>query len=58
LNGSGDSDAITVGATSIYEIDLGGVGHITGLRFLPESLAKYTSLSGHSLIVDFVYEGV
>lgn len=60
LNGSEDFDAISIGATGIYEINLGGIGYITELRFLPESLERYykTAQNGKRLIVDFVYEGV
>ena len=60
LNGSSDFDAISIGLTGIYEINLEGLGYITGLRFLPESLNNFysTEAEGHRLIVDFVYEGV
>lgn len=60
LNGATADNAITIGLTGIYEIDLGGIGYISALRFLPETLAKYDEVpkNGRRLIVDFVYEGV
>ena len=59
LNNSTNENAISLGATGIYEINLEGMGYITSLRFLPESLEEYykTEDTGHRLIVDFVYEG-
>ena len=60
LNGSENFDAITIGATGVYELDLGEIGYITELRFLDTSLNYYypTIDYGKRLIVDFVYEGV
>lgn len=61
LNGSKDEDAITIGNTGVYEIDLGGVGYISSLRFLESKLNEFypeKSSEERRLIVDFIYEGV
>lgn len=59
LNGSKESDAITISNTGVYEIDLNGIGCITELRFL--NLDRYYPRDSineeKKLIVDFVYEG-
>ena len=60
INGSEDEDAIMIGNTGIYEIDLDGVGYISSLRFLEYDLKKFYPESSEErrLIVDFIYEGV
>ena len=60
INGSEDKDAIMIGNTGIYEIDLDGVGYISSLRFLEQDLDEFYSEASESkrLIVDFIYEGV
>ena len=60
INGSEDKDAIMIGSTGIYEIDLDGVGYISSLRFLEYDLNYFykESLEERRLIVDFIYEGV
>lgn len=61
LNHSSNEDAISIGGTGVYEIDLTGVGHISGLRFLWDNLIIYypknSSDNTKKLIVDIVYEG-
>lgn len=59
INGSKDEDAIMIGNTGIYEIDLDGVGYISSLRFLENSLDTFYKKSSEErrLIVDFIYEG-
>lgn len=59
LNGSSDSDAISIGGTGVYELDLEGIGYISSLRFLENELINnYPNDSvGKRLIVDIVYEG-
>lgn len=56
LNDGNNSEAITIGITGVYELDLGGIGYINSLRFLPESLSNIQD--GKRIIVDFIYEGV
>ena len=54
------SDEIAIGETGIYELDLNGIGRITGLRFNKNKLNElYTTTPGdhHRIIVDIVYEG-
>lgn len=61
INGSEDKDAIMIGNTGIYEIDLDGVGYISSLRFLESKLNDFyprESSEEKRLIVDFIYEGV
>ena len=61
INGSKDEDAIMMGNTGIYEIDLDGVGYISSLRFLEGELKRFYpegSSGERRLIVDFIYEGV
>lgn len=61
LNGAIDSNAISIGGTGVYEIDLNGVGYITSLRFVEQVLKDFYPTNPDSprrLIVDIVYEGV
>lgn len=61
LNHSGDKDAISIGGTGVYELNLEGVGYISGLRFVWDKLTENypaTKIDDKSkLIVDIVYEG-
>lgn len=61
LNESGDENAISIGGTGIYEINLEGIGYISSIRFLWDKLIKNypeTDLNDpRKLIVDIVYEG-
>lgn len=61
LNGSTNDDAISIGTTGVYEIDLTGVGYISNLRFIEDTLIEnYPNdvlTSQRRLIVDVVYEG-
>lgn len=61
LNHSGDQDAISIGGTGIYELNLEGIGIISGLRFIWDKLIeKYPGTSEDDrkkLIIDFIYEG-
>lgn len=61
LNHSSDNNAISIGATGVYELDLEGLGHITGLRFLKSTLDEnYSSKrvdTQRKIIVDFICEG-
>lgn len=60
LNGSGDADAISIGGTGVYELDLDGLSYISSLRFIWDNLVENYpgSLSGDNkhLIVDIVCE--
>lgn len=61
LNGAPDDEAISIGGTGVYEIDLNGVGYISHLRFLEDNLQNHypTNLtSPRRLIVDIVHEEV
>ena len=61
LNGAADKDAISIGKTGIYEIDLNGIGYISSLRFVKESLETcYPNdmTDKRRLIVDIVCEEV
>ena len=54
-------EAITLGATGIYEINLEGVGTLSYLKFDWDELTRIYSnselIEGKKLIIDFVYEG-
>lgn len=60
LNHANDINAISIGGTGIYEIDLEGIGYISGLRFIWDRLIENypgTQADPHKkLIVDIVYE--
>lgn len=49
---------IEIGYTGIYELDLGGYGHIYAIRFDKTDLqTKYTNTNSARLFIDIVYEG-
>ena len=60
LNGASDNNAISIGGTGVYEINLDGVGYISSLRFLEKPLKDCYPEDNFTrrLIVDIVYEGV
>lgn len=47
---------ITVGATGIYELDLGNLGTIRSIRF-PQTSLDNSDVKTYGIIVDVVYEG-
>ena len=62
LNGKNSDNAISIGSTGVYEIELDGMGYITDLQFdwtqLSTLYPNPPIVPGRRLIVDFVYEGV
>ena len=49
---------ITIGFTGIYELEVGGLGHIYSIKFDKNSIdTYYTSSSGNCLMIDIVYQG-
>ena len=49
---------ITIGFTGIYELELGGLGHIFSIRFDKASLAEYDKENNEDrILIDIMYDG-
>ena len=49
---------ITIGFTGIYELELGGLGHIFSIRFDKTSLDEYDKADNEDrILIDIMYEG-